>query len=364
VYHGLNLIVGIRDRVSVADVKRKLRGFVERPRELFTEHDVWFILGVLLVLSSAVSPVFLTVNNLFNILRVSSIIGCLAIGQTFVILTGGIDLSVGSVLAVASVMAALGCGGIVGGGTGTSGSVAFIASICCSLYETFGLPFTCLIALLPAGILGFINGILVAKARLPALIVTLAMMGIARGLAFIITVGEPVHIYQGAENYMVLGAGYLGPVPVPVIIWMALAAGCWWFLRTRIIGRHIYAVGGSEETARLSGVNIDRVKLFVYTVSGLFAGAAGIIYTSRVRAGQPTAGIMFELDSIAAVIIGGTSLFGGEGSVIKTVVGMVILGIVINLLNLLNVSMYAQQAVKGGIIVGAVMLRVLRKESS
>jgi ribose/xylose/arabinose/galactoside ABC-type transport system permease subunit len=296
----------------------------------YGKYNLWFVFGGLILISSISTPNFLTTTNVFNILRQSSIIGCLAVGQNLVILTGGIDLSVGSIVALSSVLSAI--------------------------YQGFGVIPAALVGLAGGTAVGATSGLFVTKGRVPPFIATLATMGIARGIALTVTHGWVV---KGVtKQFEFMGSGHLGPFPFPLIIFFALALAVVAFLATTKEGRCIFAVGGSESATRLSGINITKTKLLAYCLSGFCAGIGGVIYTARLTVGQPTAGVGFELDSIAAVIIGGTNLFGGEGSVVGTVVGVLILQMVTNLMNLLGVSPYIQEGVKGVILLGAVFASI------
>lgn len=291
------------------------------------------ILALLLaiVFLSIVSDAFLTFTNLMNVLRQVSINGILAVGMTLVILTAGIDLSIGSLMAVSAVIAA-----------------SIVAQS----------PDALLLALLAgaaaAGVLGGTSGMMSAKLNVAPFVATLAMMTIARGIALIYTNGRPIVIDSPALKF--LGQGYIGPVPVPVVIFIAVVAIVSVLLYRTKFGRYIFAVGGNENAARVSGIRVDRVKIAVYAINGLLAGLAGILLASRISSGQPNSGMGYELDAIAAVVIGGTSLFGGRGSMMGTIVGVLIIGVINNGLNLLDVSSYWQQIVKGLIIAGAVVI--------
>ncbi|MGI6127508.1 MAG: ABC transporter permease subunit [Planifilum sp.] len=287
-------------------------------------------LGVIVIILSVISEDFLSVTNIFNVLRQVSINALLAFGMTFVILTGGIDLSVGSILALSGALSA----GMVAGGTD---------------------PILALLAGVAAGtLMGVANGLLVAKGRVAPFIATLATMTIYRGLTLVYTEGRPITFSD--DTFSLLGKGYFLEIPVPVI-WMLLSfLILYYLLRNTTFGRHIYAVGGNEEASVLSGIRADRVKIRVYAISGLFASLAGIILTSRLSSAQPTAGVAYELDAIAAVVLGGTSLAGGRGWITGTLIGAMIIGVLDNGLNLLNVSSFYQQVVKGGVILLAVLL--------
>ncbi|MBT9282754.1 MAG: ribose ABC transporter permease [Hydrogenibacillus schlegelii] len=287
----------------------------------------------LIVLSVALAlttPHFLTVNNILNVLRQVSINALIALGMTFVILTGGIDLSVGSMLALSGALAA----GMIHGGVPAALAVA--------------------LALFAGAAMGAANGVLVARGRLAPFIVTLATMTVYRGLTLVYTDGRP--ITGLGDAFGVIGRGYLFDIPLPVL-WLGLGfAGSYLLLNSTVFGRHVYAVGGNEEAALHSGVATDRIKIWVYTISGLAAAAGGIILTSRLNSAQPTAGMGYELDAIAAVVLGGTSLSGGRGTLGGTLVGALIIGVLNNGLNLLNVSSFYQQVVKGAVILLAVLL--------
>jgi galactofuranose transport system permease protein len=275
---------------------------------------------------------FLTERNLLNVLRQNSMLGLVALGMTFVILTGGIDLSVGSLLAVAGVVAA----NLAGRGI----LVAVLA----------GIAFTTA--------LGLINGLVIAKARIQPFIVTLAMMIAARGLALAATGEESVRVDRLSENFTWLGQGKLGPVPIPVIILLIAYAVGWLALNHTRFGRHVYAVGDNEEAARLMGLNVGRVTLGVYALSGALAGLAGVILASRLGAGQPVAGTGWELDAIASVVVGGTLLTGGQGGVGSTLVGVLLLGIIFNIFNLEGtISSWWQWVLRGIFLLAVVIVQ-------
>lgn len=302
--------------------------------------------GILLVLLavglglSLATESFLTVSNLTNVARQVSINGILAVGVTFVLLTGGVDLSLGSVVALSGVVCAT------------------FAHPAADGHPLF-LPIAA--GLLTGAVCGLVNGGLVTKGGVAPFIVTLGMMTVARGLALIVSGGRPVA--DMSERLTAL-AGDVGKsvlpgqtgVPIPLLFFIAVALAAWAFLRRFRLGRHVYAVGGNEQAARAAGISVGRVKLFVYVLCGLMAGLAGVVLAARITTGQPNAGVAYELDAIAAVVIGGTSLSGGIGSVAGTVLGVVLIGVINNGLDLMSVSSYYQQVVKGVIIVGAVWL--------
>lgn len=293
---------------------------------------------LLCVALSLLSPHFLTVENLFNILRQSTVISLVAIGQLLAILTAGIDLSVGSVMALSMVIV---------------GTVAVKWQLHPMLAMFLGL-------LTGAG-LGFINGFLLTRLRLPhPFISTLGMQNIARGLALIITASTPISGFPPLIRF--LGAESIGIVPVAVLFVFVVYGIFHVFLNHTILGRHIYAVGGNREAARLSGVRVDSVLVWVYTLSGFMTAVAGIVLIGRVNSAFPLAGLGYDLDSIAAVIIGGASFFGGEGTVWGTLIGALIMAVLRNGLNLLNVSPDWQTVAIGAVIILAVYVDVLRRQ--
>jgi ribose transport system permease protein len=281
---------------------------------------------------AVMSPDFLTVANLLNVMRQVSINALIAFGMTLVILLGGIDLSVGSILALSSVFTAT----LIS--RGTDPVVATLVGIA------------------SGAVMGAANGLVIAKGKVAPFIATLGTMTILRGLALVVSNGSPVTGIN-SDFFTMLGGGYVANlIPIPVI-WMALMFAVIWFvLKKTVFGRHVYAVGGNEEASRLSGVSVDRVKIWVYTLSGAMSAMAGIILTSRLNSAQPTAGAGYELDAIAAVVLGGTSLTGGRGWIFGTLVGALLIGVLNNGLNLLGVSSFYQQVIKGVVILLAVLI--------
>ena len=287
---------------------------------------------ILFVILSFAHPNFLSTGNITNVLRQVSINGILAIGMTFVILTGGIDLSVGSTLAVAGVVA----GSLVTGGDPFNPAVAFLAAIAVG------------------GLVGTVNGTLVARFGVPAFVATLGMLSMARGATLLYSDGRPIPNLSPAFRW--LGQGFIAGVPVPVIIFLAVFVVAWIVLRFTVYGRWVYAVGGNVKSARTAGIPTRSVIFSVYLLMGALAGLAGAILTARTTSALPQAGLGYELDAIAAVVIGGTSLTGGLGSVGYTLIGALIIGIISNGLDLMGVSSYYQQVIKGAIIVVAVLV--------
>ncbi|WP_422443641.1 ABC transporter permease [Thermoanaerobacterium sp. DL9XJH110] len=293
-----------------------------------------FILMV--VIMSVLSPNFLEPRNLMNVVRQISIIATVGFGVTMIIITTGIDLSSGSVIALVSVI-----------------SASFAHP------DEYPLIVPILIGILVGGVTGFINGTLVAKGKLPPFIATLGMMIAARGLALIYSDGRPITNFSSAFDF--IGRGYLFGVPFPIYVLIIVAVISHVLLKHTKFGKYIYAIGGNEQAAVVSGIDVDKYKIMVYTYAGFMTAIAGILLTSRLSAGQPTAGVGYELDAIAASVIGGTSLNGGIGTIPGTVVGALIMGVLNNGLDLLHVSAYWQQVVKGLIIVGAVLMDKQRR---
>lgn len=307
--------------------------------DLLRKYGLVIALAVLVIILSVVTNTFFTAQNLFNVVRQISINGIIALGMTFVILTGGIDLSVGSLVAIAGVVA-----GSILNVNPDYAWIAFIAGI------------------LASSVFGMITGGMVVKFDIPPFIATLAMMTIARGVALVYSNGRPYIL--ASDTFKAFGQGYIGPIPIPVVVLILMAVVTAVILTNTRFGRYVYAVGGNEKAARASGVKIGKTKFFVYTISGVLSGLAGVILASRINSGQPAIGTGYELDAIAAVVIGGTSLVGGEGTILGTILGFFIIGIINNGLDLLNVSSYYQQIVKGLIIVGAVILDQKTKKYS
>jgi ribose transport system permease protein len=286
---------------------------------------------VIIVILAIMSSDFLTLNNILNVLRQVSINALIAFGMTFVILTGGIDLSVGAILALSGALTA----GFMTEGMGSLPAI--------------------LIGLLAGAIMGMANGLIISKGKVAPFIATLATMTIFRGLTLVYTAGSPITDFD-SNMFTMLGAGYFFNIPVPVIWMVGCFAILYFVLKKTTFGRRVYAIGGNEEAAILSGIKVDRVKVYIYTLSGFLAALAGIILTSRLNSAQANAGMGYELDAIAAVVLGGTSLSGGRGWIFGTLIGAMIIGVLNNGLNLLEVSSFYQQVVKGSVILLAVLL--------
>jgi ribose transport system permease protein len=298
-------------------------------------------LVILCVIIAVLSDKFLTMDNGWNVLRQISVNICISVGMTLIVLTAGIDLSVGSVLAL--------CGAITAGLLKNG-----IKMPSADLFIGFTLLGALLAGIIAGALLGLFNGFVITKFKVPPFVGTLAMLTIARGLTMLWTQGHPIS--NLGPSFAVIGTGWLLGIPVPVWIagWVVLIAV--FITRQTRLGRYIYAIGGNENAAILSGISINKVKLIVYSIAGALAAVGGIMVTSRLDSAQPNAGTGYELDAIAAVVIGGTSLSGGKGSIGGTVMGAVIIGVLNNGLVLLNVSPFWQQVVKGAVILIAVII--------
>ena len=305
-------------------------------QSIIRSYGIVIAFAVICAVMALLSPVFLTVTNVLNVIRQSSIFGIMAIGMTFVILTGGIDLSVGSILAVV---------GAVSAGM---------------LKEGMELLPVVLLALAIGVSCGLVNGVLITVGRIAPFVVTLGMMSIARSLTLIYTTGYPISGFTGTFRFV--GGGDIIAVPFPIVLFLLTAAVAWVILTQTRMGRYTYAIGGNEETVKLSGINADFYKTTVYVISGITAAISALILTSRLNSAEPMAGQGYELDVIAAVVIGGTSLNGGRGSVWGTLIGALLIGVINNGMNLLGIPPYFQLLVKGFIIIGAVLLDRLRED--
>ena len=282
---------------------------------------------IMSIIISVITPNFLTTGNILNMLRQSSIVGIMAIGSTFVIIGGGFDISVGSLLALTAAM-----------------SLGF--------QQYLPWYFAIVLVLCVGGIVGLVNGLLTAKIKIVAIITTLGTMTILRGLTYLYTGGYP--ILGGSEDFKFIGSGYIGFMPVPIIIFIIMVI-FWQFILTKTkLGRYACAVGGNKEAARLSGVPVDRYHILTFVIGGLMAAMSGIIYASRLNSATPLAGQGYELDAIASTVIGGTSVSGGEGSVVGTLIGVLLLNVVNNMFNLLGIQVYIQYVIKGIIILTVV----------
>lgn len=307
---------------------------------LYSTYGVFFILVIEFVIFSLASKSFLTLGNILSVGRQMSFTGIAAIGMTLVMLTGGIDISVGSMLAMAGVL-------------------------CAKLSADMGLPLwiAVVITLLIGALFGLINGAAVTRLHIPALIATLATQTILKGIAYLLTNAVPVK--NLSAPYKFLGQGYIfGVIPVPLIITVALYVLAWWYLDKTYLGRRVYLSGGNEEAARLSGINTKWTITGTYVFSGVFAAIAGVLMAARLGSGQPSVGSGFEMDVITATVLGGISVNGGKGKVVNVFVGACIMGVLANGMTMLNINQYLQWIINGLVLLFAVTMSNLRKSSS
>jgi ribose transport system permease protein len=296
-------------------------------KNIIRQYGILFGLIGLVIVFSLLSKQFFTISNMLIVMRQTSIVAFLGVGMTFVILGAGIDLSVGSVL-------------------------AFSGAVAAGVIQKEGVFLGIFAGLALGVILGAFSGLVIAKLRIPAFIVTLAMMAIARGGTLVYTEGRPITGLP--SSFAFLGRGYIGNIPFPIILTLIIFVLAYIILKLTRFGRYVYATGGNINAARASGIKVDNIIISNFTISGFLSGLTGIVLASRLNSAQPTAGMGYELDAIAAVVLGGTNLFGGEGELWGTLVGAFIMGILNNGLNMLNVSSFYQQVVKGIVILIAV----------
>ena len=301
-----------------------------------SNNSTFVVFVIMLIIAGFLSDRFYTEGNITNVLRQSVPLGLATLGMLYVIITGGIDLSVGSIMALVSVVVAL-------------------------LIPEFGLYTALLGGAVAATFAGVLSGILVTSFNIAPFIATLAMMTIARGVALIISKGQPVFIDDPA--LIDFGTGYLFGIPLPVYVLVAFAIIAHFIYKHTVFGRLVVSIGSNETATRFAGIRVNYFKLSVYAISGLACGLAGILAASRTGVGSPVLAIGFELDVIAAVVVGGASLAGGKGTVINTIIGVLILSMISNLMNLMNISGYNQQVIKGGIIIAAVMLESFKSRA-
>ncbi len=299
---------------------------IQNSRQLGTFVGLIVVTAVFWILS----PYFLTISNLMNIAEQASINAVIAVGMTFVIIAAGIDLSVGSIVALSGVVLAG------------------------ALQASLPVPVAILLGLGVGALCGLSNGLLISFGRLPPFIATLGMMSVARGIALFYTDGRPVSGFSA--EFRSLATGEIARIPSPVIIMIVLYILAHCILHWTKLGRYTYAIGGNEEAANLSGINTRMIKTTIYALCGMLSGLAAVLLTARLNSAQPIAGLMYELDAIAAVVIGGTSLLGGEGTISGTLIGVLIMGILRNGLNLVGVSSFTQQVVIGSVIILAVLI--------
>ena len=304
----------------------------KRAQQFIDKYKMLIVMLVMIAAMSVASDAFLTKSNLVNIAKQVSINTIIACGMTFVIVSGGFDLSVGSIVGVSSVVSA----------TLAVWNVPIVLAL--------------LGGMIAGAICGLLNGVSVAYLNIPPFIVTLATQSALRGVAYILTNGKP--IIGLPEQFLVLGQGPVGIVPVLVFFMIGVVVICAVVMNYTKYGRHLYYTGGNKEAAKFSGIKVNRVITSVYAISGLLAGMAGVLLASRVNSGQPQAGLSYEMDALAAAVIGGASLDGGVGTIVGTLIGAIIIGVINNALNFLQVSSYWQQVARGAIIFGAVLLDI------
>lgn len=287
---------------------------------------------------TCINPVFISLDNVLTVIKQTTVVTIIAIGQTFVISSGGIDLSVGYVMATSSVLLAI----------FLSMGVAFVPAM--------------LIGIAASTLLGTLNGVMVTKLRLPPFIITLGMSNIARGLVLVMTQGFVVQVKNPLLT--TLGMGTVGPVPI-MAVFMPVAVLIGWYLLTKtVFGNHVIAIGGNEVAAQLSGIHVHKKKILVYMLTGIFCGVAGVLMTGRLNGGNPNAGLTTDMDTIGAVIVGGTSLKGGSGTIIGTMLGALLMGVIRNGLVLVNVDMYWQTVVTGVIVIAVCASKELLKKQA
>lgn len=305
-------------------------------KDKINEYAIYVVLILLFLFFSIASPSFINANNLINVVRQISMLGIASVGMTFALLVGGIDLSIGSQMSMVAVICSI---------MMTKGNInPCIASILCIILTSA---------------VGFFNGIIISKIKMPPLIVTLSTMIIIEGVAFIISKGIP--IFGFPQGFSILGQGYIGIIPIPVIIMIVILIIGAVILNKTYIGRYFYSIGGNEEASRLSGIDVDKIKCLAYTLSGLFAGIAGVILLSRTNSGQPTMGNGFEFDVLTAVVLGGVSVNGGVGKISNVISGILIIGVLNNGLVLMGMNTYVQSVIKGIVLLIAVAFDFIQR---
>ena len=324
--------------VTVSQPVKKQSGVSRFFKKLLLEYNTILMLIILVIISSCISDKFFTMGNIINLLRQNVALGVIAMGMLFVIITGGIDLSVGSIAAVGSVMVA-----------------TFLA------VSGFDVVVSIILTILIGLALGLVSGVLVAYAKMAPFIATLAMMTIARGIAYIVSNGSPISTPTGTLN--VIGTASAGPIPALIIFAIVVVVLFFLILRFTSFGRIVVATGSNEKAVQLAGIRVNTYKLAVYGISGICSALGGIVIATRTYIGSPIVGEGMELDAIAAVVIGGASLNGGKGYVFRTIVGVIILGLITNIMNLAGVPPYPQEVIKGLIIIGAVFLQGITDKS-
>lgn len=303
--------------------------------QFLKKNMVILLLVIMVIIFSITTTGFATFKNMFNILRQSSIMGIVAAGMAVVIISGGIDLSVGTNLSLCTVLC------------------SYLIAV-----QNVNPVLACIVGILVATCMGCLNGIFITTTNMPPFIATLAMMKVLEGVSFTITGGMPIYGLPDAMKF--IGQGYLGPIPVPVIFLVAVFALAHFVMAKTYLGRYIYAVGSSEEVARLSGLNTRRIKILAYVISGMFAGLAGVICTARIGAGQANAGTGMEMDVITAVVVGGVAMEGGKGKVTQVIIGTLVMGVIGNGLGIMGVNTYGQMICKGLILLVVVGINCFR----
>jgi ribose/xylose/arabinose/galactoside ABC-type transport system permease subunit len=303
-------------------------------QDFFHSYGLLVVFVLMFLILMVFSPNFRNPQNMLNLLQQNAVNGIIACGMTLMIITGGFDLSVGSTAALSGMVAA-------------------------GIFLKHGIPMGVLGAIAAATLVGLLNGLLIAKVKINGFVATLSTQIITRGILYISTNASP--IYGLPSSYMKVGLGSIGPFPIATSIFFLIAIMCHILLRYTPFGQHLLSTGGSEEASRLSGINVDRIKIIVYTLGGILAGIGGLILLGQTNTGQPAAANGYELNAIAATVVGGTPLTGGQGSIFSTVLGVLLLGMIANALNLMNVSPYWQPAVTGLIILVAVSLDTMGK---
>ncbi|MFQ1049300.1 ABC transporter permease [Avibacterium paragallinarum] len=299
------------------------------------KHSTLMFFILMLVIAGLLTDRFYALENITNVLRQSVPLGIVSLGLLFVILTGGIDLSVGSIMALVSVIVAL-------------------------LMPDYGIFGSTLIALFVGAVIGSAAGGLIAYFKVAPFVATLAMMTVARGLGLIVSKGQPIFVEN--DTFTDFGTGYFLGLPLPFYVLLICFLGALFVYKKTVFGRLIISIGSNEIATRFAGIQVERYKFLVYVICGIACALAGVLATTRTGVGSPVFGISFELDAIAAVVVGGASLSGGKGTVTNTLIGVLILSIISNLMNLLNIPGYHQQVVKGGIIILAVLLESLKNK--
>ena len=306
---------------------------------LFQRYGLILLVIIMCIILSIMKPTFLTSRNLLNILKQVSVNGIIAVGMTFILIAGQIDISVGSLVAASGVIA----GSVIAGSENVFLALIAAVAVCSAM--------------------GYVSGVMVAQFAVPPMIATLAMQTIARGFSLLYTGGATYQV-AFSKKFSVIGKGDIGGFPVPVLIAILVVIAFAILLNKTKFGRKVFAVGGNYKAATASGINCKRTLRMVFAISGALSGLAGVVLASRVGAGQPSIGIGYEMDAIAACVIGGTSTLGGSGSIFGTVVGVIIIGLISNALTLLNVNVYAQDIVKGVVIASAVIFDMASKKNS